>query len=168
MATSASPAWVAQHQSASGRRGVGDGRQLTQRVGAAQLMLGVEVGVIGRPGVVHRDPAEPAQDPGVVDAVAAAFGVAGDQGVLAGAGAVHPVQLARPRAARSRRTRPPRRRRCGRRPGSRNPSSPSAARAVMRRHGAIARPGCRTARPAPGRCASSTGTARHTGRGRSR
>ena len=67
----------------------------------------------------------------------AALGVAGDQGVLAGAGAVHPVQRARHAqpgliepghlgVARS-----------GRRPRSRNPSSPSAARAVIARHGAL-------------------------------
>src|SRR3954451_15916918 len=56
-------------------------------------MRGVEVGVVGRPRVVHRDTAEPRQDAGVVDALAAALGMAGDQGVLAGAGAVHPVQL---------------------------------------------------------------------------
>ena len=44
--------------------------------------------------VVHRNTGEPREDCGVVDPGAAAFGVAGDQGVLAGAGAVHPVQLA--------------------------------------------------------------------------
>jgi len=35
---------------------------------------------------------EAPEHPGVVDAVLAASGMAGDQGVLAGAGAVHPVQ----------------------------------------------------------------------------
>ena len=58
-------------------------------------MLDIEVGVVGRPGVVHGDPAEPAQDSGGGDALAAAFGVAGDQSVLAGPGAMHPRQRAR-------------------------------------------------------------------------
>jgi hypothetical protein len=76
------------------RLGIGDGGQLAQRVGTAELMFDIGVGVVGRPRVVHRDPAEPAQDPGVVDALGAALGVAGDQRVLVGAGAVHPGQPA--------------------------------------------------------------------------
>ncbi|MBL8925215.1 MAG: hypothetical protein JNM77_03120, partial [Pseudonocardia sp.] len=42
---------------------------------------------------VPRDPTKAAQDPDMVDAVAATLGTAGDQGVPAGAGAVHPGQL---------------------------------------------------------------------------
>ena len=57
-------------------------------------MSRVGVGVVRRPRVVHRNICEPREDSGVVDPGAAAFGVAGDQGVLAGAGAVHPVQRA--------------------------------------------------------------------------
>ena len=71
-----------------------DALQLAQRVRAAQLMPRVGVGVVGRPRIVHRNTCEPREDSGVVDPGAAAFRVAGDQGVLAGAGAVHPVQLA--------------------------------------------------------------------------
>lgn len=57
-------------------------------------MFGVDVAVIGRPRIVHRHATEPAEDTGVVDALAAAFGMTGDQRVLAGAGAVHPMQRA--------------------------------------------------------------------------
>ena len=57
-------------------------------------MPGIDVGVIRGPGVVHGNTVEPAEHPGVVDALLAAFGVAGDQGVLVSAGAMHPVQLA--------------------------------------------------------------------------
>ena len=75
-------------------RGVGDTLQFPQRVGATQLMFGLDIGVVGRPGVVHRHATEQAEHAHVVDALAAALGVAGDQGVAAGAGAVHPMQLA--------------------------------------------------------------------------
>jgi hypothetical protein len=46
-----------------GGRGVGDGGQLAQCVRAAQLVCGVDVSVIGRPGVVHRDSDEPDSAP---------------------------------------------------------------------------------------------------------
>jgi hypothetical protein len=75
-------------------RGLGHALQLAEGVRAPQLVGGVEVGVIGRPGVVHGDAAKPPEDTGVVDAGSAALGVAGDQGVLVGAGAVHRVQFA--------------------------------------------------------------------------
>jgi hypothetical protein len=57
-------------------------------------VFGIGVGVVGRPRVVHRDTGEPVEDAGVVDTGAAALGVAGEQGVFAGAGAMHPVQRA--------------------------------------------------------------------------
>jgi hypothetical protein len=50
------------------------------------LMLDVEVGVIGRPRVVHGDAAEPAAHTSIVDTSPTTLGVAGDQGVFAGAG----------------------------------------------------------------------------------
>src|SRR6266498_1876480 len=58
-------------------------------------MFAVNVGVVGRPRVVDGDAAEAGQHAEVVDAFRAALGVTGDKGVLVGAGAVHPVQLAR-------------------------------------------------------------------------
>ena len=76
-------------------RGVGDGGQLRLGVGAAQLVFDVDVTVIGCPRVVHRHATEALEGAGRVQALAAALGVAGDQGVLAGAGAVDPVQRAR-------------------------------------------------------------------------
>ena len=76
-------------------RGVRDPGQLAQRVGTTELVVDIDIGVIGRLRVVHREAGEPAQDAGVVDALATALGVAGDQGVLVRAGAVDPVQAAR-------------------------------------------------------------------------
>jgi hypothetical protein len=52
------------------------------------------------PRVVHRDTAQPLQHTGIVDARAAPLRVAGDQRVLVGAGAMHPVQRARHTQAR--------------------------------------------------------------------
>jgi hypothetical protein len=77
-----------------GRCRVSDSLQFTQGVRAAQLVLDIEIGVIRCPRVMDRDPTEPAQNSGVVDPVLAALGMADDQGVAVGAGAVHPMQRA--------------------------------------------------------------------------
>jgi len=75
------------------RRGIGDGLQLTQGVRAAQLMIRGRVRVIRRPGV-DGDPGEPGKDAHRLDRPPAAPGVDHEQGVSAGAGAVHPGQAA--------------------------------------------------------------------------
>ena len=75
-------------------RGVGDGLQFPQRVRAAQLVIRGGVGVIRRPGVVDGDPGERGKHAHRLHRLRAAPGVDHEQGVLAGAGAVHPVQPA--------------------------------------------------------------------------
>ena len=77
--------------------------EFSQHVGAAELMRGVEVGVVGRPGVVHRDAVEPASTPASIPPLTT-FGVAGDQGLLAGRAQWTQCSSTTP-AARSRRTR---------------------------------------------------------------
>jgi hypothetical protein len=52
------------------------------------------VGVIRRPGVVDGDPGEPGEDARRLDRLPAAPGMGHQQGVPAGAGAVHPGQPA--------------------------------------------------------------------------
>ena len=65
--------------------------QFAQDVRPAQGVLGQRVGVVGRPRVVHRDPAEARQDPGLVHRRGAALGMDGEQAPRAGARAVHPL-----------------------------------------------------------------------------
>jgi hypothetical protein len=69
---------------------VGDGLQFPQGVRAAQLVISAGVAIVGRPGVVHGDPGEPGQDAHRLHGLPAAPGMHHEQGVLAGAGAVHP------------------------------------------------------------------------------
>ena len=73
--------------------GVGDGLQVAQGVGGAELVIRAGVAVVGRPGVVHGDTGEGGQHAHRLDRLPAAPGVDHEQGVFAGAGAVHPVQL---------------------------------------------------------------------------
>ena len=90
---SASAAWVAPAPLARGR-GIGDGLQLAQGVRTAQLVIRARVGVIRSPGVVDGDPGERGQNAHRLHRLPAALGVHHEQGVLAGAGAMHPVQPA--------------------------------------------------------------------------
>jgi hypothetical protein len=79
-----------------GRRGgVGDGLQLAQGVCAAQLVIGRGVDIVGSPRVAHRGPGERGQHAHRLDGVLPAAPVHHEQGVFAGAGAVHPVQRTR-------------------------------------------------------------------------
>ena len=80
--------------SAAGRRGIGDGLKLAQHVGTAQLVIRAGVGVIGGPGLVDGGAGERGKDAHCLHRLGAAPGVDHEQGVLAGAGAVHPVQPA--------------------------------------------------------------------------
>ena len=50
------------------------------------------VGVVWRPGIVDGDPGEPRKDAHRLDRLPAPLGMHHEQGVLAGAGAVHPGQ----------------------------------------------------------------------------
>jgi hypothetical protein len=61
----------------------------------AQLVAGIDVSVVGCPAVVHPNTCGVWQGSGGVDAGGAAFGMTGDQGVLVGASAVHPMGAAR-------------------------------------------------------------------------
>jgi hypothetical protein len=72
IATSASVVWLAQHHPVL--VAAGDVGQLAQRVRATQLVLDVEVAVVGHPGVVHGDAAEPVEHTSIVDSGFAAFG----------------------------------------------------------------------------------------------
>ena len=56
-------------------------------------MFDGQVRVVRRPRVMHRDTTEPVDDTEDSHPFTAAFFMADDQGVLVGAGAVHPVQL---------------------------------------------------------------------------
>jgi hypothetical protein len=73
-------------------RGIGDGLQLTQGVGATQLVIKGRVGVIRCPGVADGDPDEGAKDTHRLHRLGAALGVDHEQGVLSRAGAVHPLR----------------------------------------------------------------------------
>jgi hypothetical protein len=76
------------------KRGIGDGLQFAQAMGAAKLGAGVEVAAARRPGVMDGDPRERGQNPYRLHRVLPAPGMHHEQGVLAGAGAVHPAQPA--------------------------------------------------------------------------
>lgn len=58
----------------------------------AQLVTGRGVGVVRGPGIVDGDPGERGKDTHRFHRLGAALGVHHEQGVLAGAGALHPVQ----------------------------------------------------------------------------
>jgi hypothetical protein len=72
---------------------VGDALQFAQDMSTAELVL-AGVGVVGPQGVVHGEPAESWEHPEGVDPGPPPPRVAATPGVLAGTGAVHPVQLA--------------------------------------------------------------------------
>ena len=65
------------------------------RLFGTRQVIRAAVGVIRGPGVMDGDPGEGPQDPHRLDRLPAAPGVHHEQGVLLGAGAVHPVQPAR-------------------------------------------------------------------------
>ena len=89
IAVSARAAWVAQHHWPCGTASA-TACSLALGVGTAQLVLRGGIRVIGRPGVIDRDPGERAKDAHRFHRLGAAPGVHHEQGVLAGAGAVHP------------------------------------------------------------------------------
>src|SRR6266568_3421474 len=82
---SISAAWVAQHHSPT---------RPPQGVSAAKLVIGGGVGVIRGPGVMHCDPGERWQYSHCLHCLGPSPGMHREQGVFAGAGAVHPVQPA--------------------------------------------------------------------------